>query len=164
MVAPTTIVATTAAIVDIVRTDMTGEAIGLLVETGPDPQHPVATTTIDATGLHLRPGGIMMREDLQGTMTIIPGTVMMTANILTTIMTVAEMNLDVMIGDARAGTTTGLPEKIGPERTGPREMLLGMLLEMLPETVPETPPEMPQGMLPEKIGLPGPMTEAGLVE
>lgn len=74
----------------------------------------VPTTMIVAPGLHLLAGGIMKRENLQGTM-IIGGEVMMTAKPLITIMTAAGMI--TTIGDATIvaagarkktiGTTTG---------------------------------------------------------
>jgi len=88
----------TTVVVDIaVTTDTTGmieEETGLIAVNALGLLPLVVIMKIAATGLRPRLGGIMMIEDLQGTMTITPGVVMMTADILTTIMTVAGMTHD----------------------------------------------------------------------
>jgi hypothetical protein len=66
-------------------------------------------TTIVAPGLHLRRGGILMRENLQGTMITDGEVMMMTAEPLIIIMTAA----GTMIGDVKTAVADATRKTIG---------------------------------------------------
>jgi hypothetical protein len=95
------------------KSGTTGKSARLIAAVSDLGRLAVTTTKIVAPGLHLRRGAIMMRGNLQGTMITDGEVMMMTAEPLIIIMTVAGMmtgDVKTAVADATRktiGTTTG---------------------------------------------------------